>query len=251
MTDGLEAQAERWSAVAGEWSALWGEFAGPARRALIAATGVVAGSRVLDVGCGSGEFLLALDGVGARVAGVDPAPAMLSRARMLVPSADLRPAGAESLPWPDGAFDVVMAVNALQFADDPVAALRELARVTAPGGSVGVANWAEADRNDLDTIERALAEDDGEAFGDDPDYRRAGGLEAWFAAAGLEVAASGEVAAPWEAPDDATLVRGVLLGEDAERMAASAPVVLGAAAGFRAPGGGYRLENAFRWVVGR
>jgi hypothetical protein len=63
---------------------------------------------------------------------------------------------------------------------------------------------------------------------------------------------AGLVEVPWSPPDDATLVRGVLLGEDAAAMAAAAPTVLAVARPFRTgPGGGYRLVNAFRYAVGR
>jgi hypothetical protein len=57
--------------------------------------------------------------------------------------------------------------------------------------------------------------------------------------------------APWEVPDDDALVRGILLGEDAEGLAAGAPTVLAAARPFRGPDGSYRLVNALRWAVGR
>jgi hypothetical protein len=61
----------------------------------------------------------------------------------------------------DGGFgtgEFVAAINALQFAEDTLDALAELVRVTAPGGLVAIANWAESDRSDLKTIDAALAE---------------------------------------------------------------------------------------------
>jgi hypothetical protein len=72
-----------------------------------------------------------------------------------------------------------------------------------------------------------------------------------LAEAGLEVVATELVELVWTAPDDDTLVRGVLLGEDAAGQAAGAATVLEAAAPFRTAGGGYRLRNAFRFAVGR
>src|SRR5688572_10932906 len=99
-----------WSAIAGEWAELWGAFGDPVRETIIEATGIGEGSRVLDVGCGSGEFLALLVAHGANPAGVDPAPAMVALAG---PRAQV---GAfEHLPWPDDTFDVVTAVNALLF----------------------------------------------------------------------------------------------------------------------------------------
>lgn len=235
-----------WSAVASEWAELWGTFSAPARHALVAATGIRSGSRVLDVGCGSGEFLAMLVGLGADAAGIDPAPAMVDLARAT--GAEVCLGEAEHLPWPDATFDVVTAVNALQFADDTDAALAEFARVTVPGGFVAIANWAEGSLNDLNVIEAAIADGDLLADGD---LRQPGGLEAVLSEAGLEVTASGVVEVPWEAHDEETLVRGILLGEDAATMAAASATVVAAAHPFRTADGGYRLVNAFRYAVAR
>jgi SAM-dependent methyltransferase len=245
------ADEDGWSSVATEWAELWGGFADPARHALVGAARIGVGSRVLDVGCGSGEFLRLLTDLGATVAGIDPASAMVDLARALVPDADLRLGHAERLPWPEASFDVVTAVNALQFADDPLDALAEAVRVTVPGGFVGVANWAEGSRNDLEVLERAVADAHDEDLLPDGDLRQEGELEQLLREGGLELVESGLVAVPWEVADDDALVRGVLLGEDAAGIAASASVVLAAAQPFRTPGGGYRLVNAFRYAVGR
>jgi len=250
-----------WSSLAAQWSELWAASAAPAHEALIAASGIRSGSRVLDVGCGSGEFLRTLAEHGAVATGVDPAPGMVALARTLAPLADVRIAEAEDLPFADASFDVVTAVNALQFADDTVDALAEFARVLAPGGFVAVANWAEGARNDIDAIEAAVAAADDDGAGgtggaDDEaapgdDLRAPGGLEAVMSEAGLVVVTAGLVSVPWFAPDDDALVRGVLLGEDPSLLRELAPVVLAAAAPFRTDGGGYRLNNAYRYAVAR
>lgn len=245
------ASDDGWSAVAAEWAERWGGFAAPARDAVLAETAIGPGSRVLDIGCGSGEFLALATQAGARAAGVDPAPGMLAIARPLVPEADLRLGRAEHLPWPDSSFDVVTAFNALQFADDTLGALAEAARVTRPGGFIAVVNWAERALNDIDTIEAALAVADGEEPVPDGDLRAAGGLESLFSEAGLDLAGVRLVDVVWTASDDDALVRGVLLGEDAQGRASFGPVVLDAARPFRDGSGGYRLRNAFRLAIAR
>ncbi|MCS5719143.1 class I SAM-dependent methyltransferase [Herbiconiux sp. CPCC 205763] len=240
-----------WSAVSTEWAALWGGSAEPVWRILIAEAAAGPGTRVLDVGCGSGEFLAALVEAGAVVTGIDPAPGMVAETRRRVPGAEVRRGGVEHLPWAEGSFEVVTAVNALQFADDTLDALGEMIRVAGPGARIAVANWADRAHNDLDTIEIAVAVADGEEPQPDGDLRVEGGLEELFRDAGLDVLSAGLVEVPWEAADDDTLVRGVLLGAPPEEQRESAPVVLAAASPFRRPGGGYRLLNAFRFVVGR
>jgi SAM-dependent methyltransferase len=247
----VENAGAAWSAVAAEWAQLWGSFATPARYAILEATGIRPGASVLDVGCGSGEFLGMLLDAGAAAAGIDPAPGMIELARVRVPAADIRLGAVESLPWPDASFDAVTAINALQFADDPDAALAEIARVTVPGGAIAVANWADAARNDIHVLEQAVAASFEEELPPENELRIPGGLEELFRRGGVALVASGTVVAPWDAPDENTLVRGILLGEDSAGLADGAATVIDAATPFRTTDGGYRLVNAFRYAVGR
>ncbi|MFI5959093.1 class I SAM-dependent methyltransferase [Cryptosporangium sp. NPDC051539] len=226
-----------WSPVAVEWDRWWGSLAAP----LWKLAGLAAGSRVLDVGCGSGRFLAAAIGRGASAAGADSSPAMVELARRAAPDADVRVARAEALPWPASTFDVVTAINALQFADDPDAAAAEMVRVAVPGGSVIVANWSERARNELDVINTALA---GEPL-EDGDLRLPGGLEDLLADAGVRDINAGLVDVPWEVPDDEALIAGILLGEEGP-----VPTILDAARPFRTATGGYRFLNHFRWASG-
>lgn len=245
------ADPDRWSDVADGWALLWGDLAAPCWNVMLHAAAVGPGARVLDVGCGTGDLLAHLARLGASAAGIDPAPGMVARARARVPDADVRFGAAERLPWPDGAFDLATSINALQFAEDTMAALAEMVRVTVPGGHVAIANWAEADRNDLDTVEEAVARAAGDEPRPDGELRLPGGLEDLLDDGGLTVVAAGLVEIPWHAADDDTLVRGVLLGEDPATVAATAATVVAAARPFRTPEGGYRLVNAFRYAVGR
>ena len=119
------------------------------------------------------------------------------------------------------------------------------------GGLVAIANWAEEALNDLDAVERAIAEGLGDPIPPSGELRRPGGLEAVLGEAGFEVIAHGVVATPWQVDDDEQLVDAILLGEDAGIRGERAPLVLAAAAPFRTTAGGYRLENSFRWAVAR
>jgi len=240
-----------WTALAGDWAASWGGVARPARAALLDATGAGPGTRLLDVGCGTGELLAEAAARGVTAAGADVAPGMVARARRAAPAADVRVADAEDLPWPDGAFGVVTAVNVLHLADDPAAAVAEASRVLAPGGLLAVGGWAERDRCELDVVDAALAADDGEEPGPEEPLRREGPVRALLAGAGLVVEHVALVDTPWTAPDEPALVRGLLLGEDAAGIAERGPVVVAAAERFRRSDGSYRFRNAFRLVVAR
>jgi SAM-dependent methyltransferase len=241
--------ADNWSEIAEEWSRSWGSFPRPVHLRLLEACRVEAGTRVLDVGCGSGELLAALRERGARAAGLDPASGMVERARRRAPDAEVREGSWQSVPWPDATFDVVTAVNALQYADDTSAAVAEARRVVRRGGVIAVANWADRALNDLDAIESALAAASGDETPPDGDLRLPGGLEAVLEDAGLDLVEAGVVDVPWEPSDDDALLRGVLLDEDPHPDDSS--VVLDAAAPFRRPEGGYALANVFRYAVGR
>jgi ubiquinone/menaquinone biosynthesis C-methylase UbiE len=104
--------------------------------------GLDSGLTVLDVGCGSGVLTEELARrVGAEnVAGVDPSPLLAASAER-VPGTDLREGAAESLPWPDAAFDASLAQLVIHFMDDPRAGVAEMARVTRPSGVVAACSW--------------------------------------------------------------------------------------------------------------
>jgi len=106
------------------------------RPATLALAGDVAGRRVLDAGCGSGPLFASLRDRGAIVTGFDRSAGMLELARRrLGDDADLRVADlGGQLPFPDGAFDDVIASLVLHYLEDWTAPLAELRRVLRPGG---------------------------------------------------------------------------------------------------------------------
>jgi SAM-dependent methyltransferase len=106
------------------------------RPATLALAGDVAGRRILDVGCGSGPLFAALRDRGAIVTGFDSSAGMLKLARRrLGDDADLLVADlGRPLPFPDGAFDDVVASLVLHYLEDWTAPLAELRRVLKPGG---------------------------------------------------------------------------------------------------------------------
>ncbi len=98
------------------------------------------GMRVLDVGCGPGHLARLLARRGCRVTGVDRGWRLLRIARELaareaVPVAFERAPG-ERLPFPKGTFDLALATTVIYWVERPAAVLREMVRVTRPGGTV-------------------------------------------------------------------------------------------------------------------
>ena len=100
-------------------------------------------AKVLDVGCGPGTITTDLADRVPRghVTGIDAAQAVIEQARELAGdrgNVDFATGDVYALDYPDGAFDVVHAHQVLQHLGDPVRALREMGRVTKPGGLVAV-----------------------------------------------------------------------------------------------------------------
>jgi len=108
---------------------------------------LVAGARgrVLDLGCGTGRNL-PLYPPGARVAGLDPSPAALARARRSAPAVPIVGGRVEALPFRDGAFDTVVSGLVFCSVDDPARGLGEVRRVLAPGGTLRMLEHVRATR---------------------------------------------------------------------------------------------------------
>lgn len=111
---------------------------------MIEAARVQPGQRVLDVACGTGvvsrEAVLKVGKEGS-VVGLDANPGMLAVADSITPSIKWQQGIAESLPYPDESFDVVVCQFALMFFIDKAQALREMFRVLKSEGRLAVAVW--------------------------------------------------------------------------------------------------------------
>lgn len=115
----------------------------------IAALGLKAGERVLDIGSGTGEHARILAealGPDGEAIGVDPNPGMRAEAQRRAPRARFVDGNAYSLPFPDGSLDAITCERVFQHLDQPERATAEIARVLRPGGRVVVTDtdWATA-----------------------------------------------------------------------------------------------------------
>ncbi len=107
--------------------------------------GVTPGARLLDVGCGAGQLALIAARSGARVVGCDIASNWIEKARDRAATEGLditfEEGDAESLPYEDAQFDVVISLIGAMFAPRPDLVAAELTRVCRPGGMIAMANW--------------------------------------------------------------------------------------------------------------
>ena len=153
------------------------------------------GQRALDVGCGPGALtaeLVTRLGAGS-VAAIDPSPPFVAAVRARFLEVDIRQGVAEELPFDDGTFDVVLAQLVVHFMTDPVAGLRQMARVARPGGWVAACVWDHGGgRGPLSLFWRAMRDIDPAASDESAlAGAREGDLARLFETAGLgEVEAS-------------------------------------------------------------
>jgi SAM-dependent methyltransferase len=167
-----------------------GRYSEPLAAKFVALTGVSEGQRVLDVGCGTGALTAELvQRSGARaVSAIDPSVSFVEAVRSRFPAVDVHHAAAERLPFADRLFDSALAQLVVHFMTDPVAGLREMARVTRRGGLVAACVWDHAGgAGPLAVFWRAVLELDPHAH-DESGLAgvREGHLADLFAAAGLQ-----------------------------------------------------------------
>ncbi len=254
-------QAELWGPGARDWSDYNEPMCTPFYEAVLDATGVGAGTRLLDVGCGGGFALLLAARRGAITAGLDVTPALLDIARERVPAASLAVGDLEDpLPFEAGAFDVVTAFNSVQFTADPVAVVKNISQLLKPGGLISLLVWgppALCESGVMFTeLGPLLPPRPAEAPGAIA-WSEEGQLEHLAALAGLTPVTVQDVSNPLIYPDIATAVRTQLSSGPARAAIqhSGLPAVRGALtrafAGSRKPDGSYRQENVFRYLVAR
>ena len=116
-----------------------------AGEAVLEAAGIEPGHEVLDVACGTGNATIPAAKAGARVTGLDFAPALLAIARERSADAmveiDFVEGDAQELPFEDASFDRVVSVFGHMFAPDHERTAAEMKRVLRPGGVIAVACW--------------------------------------------------------------------------------------------------------------
>lgn len=183
--------------AAADYAAFMGRYSEPLASRFADVVGVAAGARALDVGCGPGALAAELArrlGAGS-VCAVEPSEPFVAEVRARLPGVDVRRAAAERLPFADASFDLTMAQLVVHFMADPVAGLREMARVTRPGGTVAACVWDHGGgRSPMTAFWAAVREfDPGARDASDRPGTRDGDLARLFARAGLAAPQTGEL----------------------------------------------------------
>jgi SAM-dependent methyltransferase len=120
-------------------------YSAKAAEEFVARTPIQPDLRVLDVACGTGNTAIPAARAGCVVTAIDIAPNLLEQARKRAAAEQLeikfQEGDAEQLPYPDGAFDVVLTMFGAMFAPRPEQVAAELIRVCRAGGLIAMANW--------------------------------------------------------------------------------------------------------------
>lgn len=253
-----EVQGRLWGAAPEDWAQLAEPTATPVYEAVFDAMGVGPGTRLLDAGCGAGLAMQLAQKRGATVTGLDASAGLLAVARRRLAEARFDRGDLEELPYPDDSFDAVTAFNSVQYATDPVAALRQLRRVAVPGGKVAVVTWGDPQRCETKVLIAAL----GALLPPPPPgaagpfaLSEPGRLEDLLSSAGLTPVGSGDVPSPFVFADLDTAVRANLASGPARRAidhagrGATEEAIRAALAPAQRPDGSVRHENEFRFVI--
>jgi SAM-dependent methyltransferase len=251
-------QGELWSTRAREWAELQEGGVRPAQEAVLDAAGVGPGTRLLDVGCGAAGADVIARSRGAEISGLDAAEEMLEVARDRIPDGDFRLGELRQLPWEPDSFDVVVGFNSFQYAEDPVAALREARRVVKPGGAVGIVVWGPPEQCEAVAHFKALG-----ALMPPPPPGAPGPLAGeqqvakWATEAGLAVEMDRLVDCPWAYPDLETALRALMSAGPVVNIAQQAgeaavvDALRACLADFATADGGYVFHNRFRVLLTR
>src|SRR5262249_7844005 len=151
IIDGWRVTAQYWT----KYSPTIHRMFAPVTEALIERAGIHRGQSVLDVAGGAGEPSLTIAGIvgpSGSVTCTDAAPEMIDAARSEatcrgITNVQFEVCVADSLPFTDNSFDMAVSRLGVMFLPDSVASIRELLRVTKPGGVLGFVVWGRTDLN--------------------------------------------------------------------------------------------------------
>ncbi len=252
-----------WGAAARDWAEAQEGTNRPIFETVLEKAEVGPGKSVLDVGCGTGLFLVLAKERGASVAGLDASTGQLEVARERLPGGDLRLGEMEQLPFGDGMYDLVSCCSALQYSMDPAGTLAEMKRVSKPGGMVAILTGARSSGpGGMGAFYSKLMEMREKTSGlgskaprvifSDPEA-----IARFMGEVGIEVVDEKEVECDWVYPDLETAFRGGMSFAPGVRILKAYgrdmvfPLVKEALEPYKTESGGYRIPSRARYVLGR
>ncbi|WP_314504630.1 methyltransferase domain-containing protein [uncultured Microbacterium sp.] len=259
FSEAARVQQRLWSSDSEGWALFSEPHTRPLFEAVLAAAGLAPGDRLLDIACGTGLLLRIAADLGITVSGLDISPSMLAIAQRHVPAGDFHLSDLQKLPFADASFQAATAVNAFQFAVDPVAAIAEAARVLVPGGRLVCGMFAEPELSESTAVHLAMSALSPAAR--DRDHRPyalagRGQLDDALSDSGLVLVGDGEVECVWayQGIDDAIRgligsAGGVRAVEDAGRPAVVETLTAALGPFTDARTGRIAMRNQFRWVA--
>jgi SAM-dependent methyltransferase len=246
-----------WGAHAREWAYLFEPYARPANELLLGELGVGAGTRYLDIACGSGLAANTAARRGASVSGLDAAAALIDIARARTPDGDFRVGDMFDLPFASGAFQVVTSFNGIWNGCDE--ALVEARRVLTDDGLIGMTFWGSFDRMGLLPYFLAI-------IGNSPPSHQAATVEigdtgavveGMLCSTGFELRSRGTVEVVNEWPDVETAVRALAAAGPSAPAIESVgydnfcEVLRDVVAPLHTPHIGVRISSELGWVTAR
>lgn len=257
MTSGTS-YGELFSRGARDWARFIESQFWPLYNAVQERLAIKQGTRLLDIGCGTGGAAVLAARRGARVTGLDSSTGSVELAQERLPEADFRVGDMEALPWPDASFDAVTGINSFQFAKNATTALTEARRVLAPGGRLGMVIWAPPEQSDQSKVIQALRLLAPTLPPDEPGpfaLSQSDLAESRLDAAGLQLVDCGEIPTIFEFPDAEAACGAMMAGSAGARAVQYAgeerarQTIMQALEEYRQPSGGYRYQNLFRYLI--
>jgi ubiquinone/menaquinone biosynthesis C-methylase UbiE len=135
-------QAELWGTAPMDWATYLETTFIPVYKKILGKTNPGSGSRILDIGCGSGLFLRMAASTGATLTGIDVSSELLAIARQRNPGSELLNSDMEQLSFPEDYFDLATGFNSLPYANNPLQLFRKIYGVLKPGGKLAIAVWS-------------------------------------------------------------------------------------------------------------
>jgi len=255
-----ETNGRWWGARAHDWAEIQEGACRPVYLSAFDRADLKPETAYLDVGCGAGMAAQIAAQRGARVTGLDASPDLLEIARGRVPDGDFHLGELESLPFPDGQFDLVTGFNSFQYAGNPGTAVREAKRVAKTGARVLIVTWGQPEGMEAASVVAALrpllpppppGAPGPFALSDEA------ALRAFAAAAGLEPLSVFDVDSPFRYPSLSVALRGLgSSGVAARAIQNSSEEAVNLAhtealTPYRQSDGSYRIGATFRCLIAR